>query len=72
AEVLRSVFLDAGNESMTTNYISAGYKLSDVNMDGNTIAAGPGNDLNLILANVLVHPGNLQNAANYIVQQQLP
>jgi len=45
--------------------------VSDVNMDGRTIAAGPNNDLNTIVANVFIHPGNATLAGNYIINEQM-
>ncbi len=41
-------------------------------MDGLSIFAGPSNDVDLLLGNVLLHPVNSTFSANYIIRQQLP
>ncbi len=61
-----------GNVNHNINYIVNGYSAGDVNLDGRVIAAGPGNDINFILYNIFVHPGNGSAAANFVVQGQLP
>lgn len=60
------------NESVNSNYRLRGYYASDLNLDGSTIFAGPGNDVNLLLGNVLLHPANTTLSANFIVQGTLP
>lgn len=66
------VLSDSSNETLSANYIVVGYNASDVNLDGQTIAAGPNNDINQILTTVFLHPGNSTYAANYIVTEQVP
>jgi hypothetical protein len=41
-------------------------------MDGNTIFAGPNNDANLLLGNILMHPINANFASNYVIKGTLP
>jgi hypothetical protein len=68
-----AVLSHPGNTSFVANYVAAGYARSDVTMNGTTIGAGPGNEIsNLILPNVLTHPGNPTAQNNYIICQQLP
>ncbi|MEZ4675843.1 MAG: hypothetical protein R2932_16585 [Caldilineaceae bacterium] len=63
---------EPNNANFSANYIVEGYHATDVNMDGRTIAAGPSNDVNIVLTTVFTHPGNGSYAANYIVSEQLP
>jgi hypothetical protein len=57
---------------VNSNFRLGGYAVTDLNMDGQTIFAGPGNDINLMLGNVLLHPSNSTTAANYIINGSLP
>jgi hypothetical protein len=67
------VLADENNTSFLSNYISQGYDREDFNLDGNTIYQGPGNERAMLLYNtVLLHPGNVNNLANYIVRDALP
>lgn len=70
--ILGEVLSTPGNYTTNVNYVLAGYRRTDLNLDGKTLAAGPSNDVNIALTSVFVHPGNSVTAANYIVQQQLP
>ena len=72
AILIGQVLLDAGNASLSNNYILKGYRNADLSMDGNTIVAGPGNDLNLLSVNILLHPGNSTMSANFIIPERLP
>ena len=56
----------------TINYILSGYLSTDFNMDGDTIYSGRRNDINVLLANVLLHPKNTDLITNFIIWQQLP
>ncbi|EIJ34139.1 hypothetical protein [Thiothrix nivea] len=61
------------NLSSSTNYRLPGYLTTDTNMDGVTIFAGPYNDVNLLLGDVLMHPNNsLIPNANFIINRQVP
>ncbi len=66
------VMTDAGNTGYIANYITTGYNVTDVNMDGTTIFQGPANEVDSIFFNILSHPENTSLLANYIIQQQLP
>lgn len=72
AVLIGRVLVDAGNGSMSNNYVLKGYNNTDLNMDGNTIVAGPGNDLNLLAGNILLHPRNSTLSANFIIPERLP
>ena len=72
AILIGQVLLDAGNTSLSNNYILKGYRNADLSMDGSTIVAGPGNDLNLLSVNILLHPGNSTMSANFIIPERLP
>ncbi len=61
-----------GNTGYIANYITTGYDVTDVNMDGTTIFQGPNNEVDVIFFNVVGHPENTGLLANYIIQQQLP
>ncbi|EIJ34136.1 Ig-like domain-containing protein [Thiothrix nivea] len=63
---------DGKNLEASANYQLMGYEVTDINMDGVTLFAGPGNDINLLLGNVLLHPANANTAANYIIDGKLP
>jgi hypothetical protein len=69
--VLIKVLGNPQNTSLNANFIVAGYAVTDANMDGRTIAAGPSNDVNTIVANVFIHPGNTTLAGNYIINEQM-
>ncbi len=67
------VFLDPLNTNNSFNFIGHGYKTSDTDLNGKYIFQGSGNDVdNLIFFNVLLHPGNVSSAINFIIYQQLP
>ena len=54
-------------------YVVVGYFNSDINMDGDVIFQGTGNDVEFIYQNVMKnHPGNTLNSNNFIIQEQLP
>lgn len=62
-----------GNVGFIANFISIGYYREDLNMDGKVIYQGPNNDRATILQySTLVHPGNLNLLANFIVLEKLP
>ncbi|MEZ0484674.1 Ig-like domain-containing protein [Fibrella aquatica] len=54
-------------------YTLKGYYTGDVNMDGNTIYQGTGNDVNYIFLNVTKnHKGNVTGSNIFIIREQLP
>lgn len=66
---LLTVVLSANaNTAFNTSYRLIGYAATDLNLDGATLAAGPGNDGNLIYSNILNYPSNSSFAGNYIVR----
>ena len=68
-----SVMTHAGNAQNLANFISPGYSVFDVNMDGNTIYQGPNNDRSkLLFYTILMSPENSVLLANFIVMEKLP
>jgi Concanavalin A-like lectin/glucanases superfamily/Bacterial Ig domain len=68
-----SVMTNAGNEQTLANFISPGYSVFDVNMDGNTIYQGPNNDRSkLLFFSIMMSPENSALLANFIVLEKLP
>jgi hypothetical protein len=49
-----------------------GYLPSDLNLDGKTLYVGPDNDVNTLLANILLSPQNSTSSTNYILSGSLP
>ncbi|WP_308874463.1 hypothetical protein [Thiothrix subterranea] len=43
-----------------------------MNLDGKTLYVGPDNDVNALLGNILLAPGNSTNSTNYILPSSLP
>ncbi len=64
--------IEKGSAEPTINYILSGYLSTDFNLDGDTIYSGRRNDINVLLANVLLHPKNTDLITNFIIWQQLP
>ncbi|MGK0357177.1 MAG: hypothetical protein ACJATY_002829, partial [Spirosomataceae bacterium] len=49
------------------------YNTGDVNMNGETIFQGTGNDIEFIYQNVIKnHSGNSLRQSNFIIREQLP
>jgi hypothetical protein len=69
--VLGTVLMHHSNTKVNSNFRLGGYYVSDLNMDGTTLYSGPSNDINLLMGNVLLHPGNATFAANYVAQGKL-
>ncbi|MEM7131246.1 MAG: BspA family leucine-rich repeat surface protein [Chloroflexota bacterium] len=67
-----AIILGTNGANGNTNYIIDGYSDGDLDMDGQVIAAGPGNDVNRILSNIINHPGNSGGNANHVITEQLP
>jgi large repetitive protein len=63
----------AGNIFTVPFFILRGYFSGDVNMNGEVIFQGTGNDVEFIYQNVIKnHPGNTFRDKFFIIQQQLP
>ncbi len=56
----------------TPIFVFTGYSVTDLNLDGKTVYAGAGNDLNTLLGNILLAPGNSTASTNYILPGSLP
>ncbi|MCB1637416.1 MAG: hypothetical protein KDI15_01060 [Thiothrix sp.] len=67
-----TVLISAENVRANNNFVLNGYYPTDLNLDGQVIAFGPGNDTMLIVGNVLRHPRNLFRAISYIVDGGIP
>ncbi|MBK9016577.1 MAG: hypothetical protein IPM82_22265 [Saprospiraceae bacterium] len=64
---------DPLNTTNLANFISIGYDRTDMDLDGNIIYQGPGNERAMQLYNtVLSHPANTSFLANFIVREHLP
>ncbi|WP_020558676.1 cadherin domain-containing protein [Thiofilum flexile] len=70
--VLGAVLLTPKNTLLNGNYLLAGYRVTDVDLNGFTLFAGPGNDSNIIVGNVLLHPDNTTFSANFVVSGSVP
>jgi hypothetical protein len=71
--VTSTVISASGNTNGVNTYIVSGYKNTDVNMDGKTIAQGLNADNSYILNLIINHPSNSTNRNNiFIITQQLP
>ena len=70
--ILSTVMGDPGNTTFNRNFISYGYLLADVDLNGSAIYQGPNNDTNRVFTTVLTHPANINYLRNYIVNEQLP
>jgi len=71
--LFNKVFTTPSNSGLLANYILSGYLLYDINLDGNSIYQGPGNDSAKVLFNaVLSTPENIMQLANFILLQKLP
>ena len=67
------VLLAAGNATLAANFIEAGYRQGDFDMNGLTIFQGPANDVNFVFFNVLLHSVNFPDLlANFVIPEQLP
>lgn len=70
--IIYTVISASGNLAANASYPVEGYLDTDVSLDGYTIAAGPNNDVNYIMASPLLHSDNKQKSRNFIIRQQLP
>jgi len=75
ANVINEQSIPSGGtfEDKLENFILAGYRRSDYNLDGNTIYQGPNNDRQMLIFNtILTFPDNQKLLANYVILEQLP
>ncbi len=70
--ILGGVLVSPDNKMVNTAFRLVGYYATDLNMDGAAVYSGPKNDTNLLLGNVLLHPGNLTTSSNYIITGSVP
>jgi hypothetical protein len=70
--ILSEVLNDSGNTLNFPTFIVTGYKVQDVDMDGNTQYTGTAPDTTILLQNVLSHPENTLNFSTYPIKEQLP
>jgi hypothetical protein len=67
------VIKDANNIFDNPSFKVKSYNQGDLNMDGETILQGSGNDLEYMYQNVINnHPGNALNLIFFSIQEQLP
>jgi hypothetical protein len=67
------VITDGDNISSLANFVSKGYDLTDVDMDGSTIFQGPDNDRSKLLFNTTLSNAENQNFfANFVLSDKLP
>ncbi|WP_452226113.1 hypothetical protein [Lacinutrix cladophorae] len=70
--ILSEVLNNPGNILNFPTFIVTGYKVQDVDMDGNTQYTGTEPDTPILLQNVLSHPENGLNFSTYEIKEQLP
>ncbi|GAB2631501.1 hypothetical protein GCM10027035_27320 [Emticicia sediminis] len=71
--LFESVMNDSGNLFDSPFYKIRAYHIGDINMNGETVFQGSGNDVEFIYLNVIQnHPGNILKQNFFIIKQQLP
>jgi len=71
--LITTIILDPDNVTNYYNFITKGYYEEDLNMDGNVIFQGPGNDRGPQLFQVILnHEDNDLVLPNFIVKDGLP
>ena len=61
------------NPLQSSSYKIKGYDIGDLNMNGETVFQGPGNDIEFIYLNVIKnHNGNETKQNSFVVKEQLP
>ncbi|QMW01779.1 hypothetical protein [Spirosoma foliorum] len=70
--VLNQVQLDTGNPNALITYIATKYSTSDLDLNGQIISQGAGNDTQIIFLSELLHPDNAAFSIAYIVSEQVP
>ncbi|WP_020558806.1 cadherin domain-containing protein [Thiofilum flexile] len=71
-DLLGPVLVYESNSLLNSNYQLAGYRISDIDMNGYTLFAGPSNDTNIVIGNVLMHPSNTSLSANFVIPGTIP
>ncbi len=67
------VIIDPDNVNSLANFVSKGYDLTDVDLDGTTVFQGPDNDRSKLLFNTTLSNGENQNYfANFVLSDKLP
>jgi hypothetical protein len=70
--MLGALLIAPENTLVTTHFKMKGYYATDLNLDGLTVFSGPGNDLNLLFGNIMVHPLNDNANANFVIYGAVP
>ena len=71
--VFQLVISHPGNIFSSPFYKVRGYTVGDVNLNGEAVSQGTGNDVEFIYLNVIKnHPGNLLKQNFFIIREQLP
>ena len=61
------------NPLQSSSYKIKGYDIGDLNMNGETVFQGPGNDIEFIYLNVIKnHNGNVTKQNSFVVREQVP
>ncbi len=64
------VLLATANPTQLPNFIESGYRLGDMDLNGQCVFQGNNNDPNTLFFNILTHPTT--SGVNYIIEEQLP
>ncbi len=74
--MLGALLIARDNVGVNSSFILNGYYATDINLDGASVYAGPNNDVNTMILNVFMHPGNVdedgRSNANYVVNGTVP
>lgn len=70
--LLANILTAQATNDQNFNYRLKGYYNTDLNLDGSTLYAGNGNDLNILQTNILTNPVNTSFNKNLIVNSTLP
>jgi hypothetical protein len=71
--IYQTVLTDIGNILGSSFYKLKTYNKGDVNMDGETIFQGSGNDSQFIYQNIIInHSGNVLQQVFFTIGEQLP
>lgn len=70
--ILANILMAQQSTNKLFNYRLKGYFATDLNLDGSTLYAGTGNDLNILQASILFNPANTLLNNNFIVNSTLP
>lgn len=72
SRIFFDVLSDPNNSLGIPSYVSTGYQVSDLNLDGLSIYQGNNNEPNTLFFNILTHPDNTLLLNNYIMTEQIP